>query len=144
MPTSRVKGLAVDFKLQMTYSSAFDDKQSQESQNLFAIVKEAALRALGSLRSQYTVELIGFRQGSVVVETELIPADPDNTDVAQMGIMVQSSQFKSSFKTELAAQNANGAQNFPEADDQTVQLKGVVDTEGNFLFSFVVFTILFR
>lgn len=119
----------------MTYSSAFDDKQSQESQNLFAIVKEAALRALGSARMQYNVELIGFRQGSVVVETKLVDQlDPDNIDIALMSTYIQSSQFKSPFKSELAAQNVNGAQNYPEADDQTVQLRGVIETEGIYGF----------
>ena len=132
-----MKGLAVDFKLQMDYSSAFEDNQSQESQQLFTVVKEAALQALGSLRSQYTVELTGFSQGSVVVETELIPTDPDTSNVAQLGVTIQSSQFKSSFKDELALQNTSGDPSFPEADGETVQLKSVVETNGTVIFCFI-------
>ena len=96
---------------------------------------------MGKLRDRFTVRLVGFKKGSVVVETELIPisASVSDSEAAQLSEVnevqqtLQSSSFASSFKSEVAAQKVDGDTNFPEVDDKTIEVKGVVEaeTEGN-------------
>ena len=119
----------------MAFSSVFENKQSTQSQRLFAIVKQAILKSLGPLSNRYTVRLIGFKKGSVVVETEIIPINPAESDseqqaeVDQLRKTIEAPQFAQSFKEEVASQKTIEDGDFPVVDDQAVQVQGVVDTE---------------
>ena len=76
-----------------------------------------------------------FKKGSVVVETEIIPINPaasdydQQTEVNQLKQTIETPAFAQSFKDEVSSQKTAADDNFPEVDDQTVQVQGVVDTE---------------
>merc|ERR1711935_700578 len=134
-PKKRVKALSVGFKLKMLFSAVFQSNDSLQSQQLFNIVRQAILNSLGELRNRFTVRLVGFKEGSVVVETELIPVDSSDSESAQLIEVnkvqqtLKSSAFAASFKSEVAAQKVDGDDNFPEVDEKTIDVKGVVEAE---------------
>ena len=141
-PKKRVKALSVGFKLKMLFSAVFQSNDSLQSQKLFNVVRQAILNSLGELRNRFTVRLVGFKKGSVVVETELIPVDSSDSESAQLIEVnkvqqtLKSSAFAASFKSEVAAQKVDGDDNFPEVDEKTIDVKGVVEAETEGIVSF--------
>ena len=134
----------------MPFSQAFEDLKSVQSKRLFNLVREAILRSLGALRNRFRCRLVGFKKGSVIVETELIPIVEDDSESVQLSEInaleqrVKQNSFASSFQQELASQRTADDDDFPEVFQDTISVEGVVDTEteGRFLSVYQVDAVL--
>ena len=133
----------------MPFSQAFENLKSAQSQRLFNLVREAILRSLGALRNRFKCRLVGFKKGSVIVETELIPI-VENSESVQLSEInaveqrIKQNSFASSFQQELASQRTADDDDFPEVFQDTISVEGVVDTEteGRFLSVYQVDAVL--